>query len=38
MPTEPVSVHVTNPKENNDLVVRGRIFDQTKPETFNQVK
>lgn len=24
-------------KEENDLTVRGRVFDQTKPETFNQV-
>lgn len=24
--------------ENNDLTVRGRVFDQTKPETFNQVR
>lgn len=23
--------------DNNELTVRGRIFDQTKPETFNQV-
>lgn len=25
------------PKEENDFTVRGRVFDQTKPETFNQV-
>lgn len=24
-------------KEENDLTVRGRVYDQTKPETFNQV-
>lgn len=24
-------------KEENDYTVRGRVFDQTKPETFNQV-
>lgn len=33
--------HVTQPtvniKDENDLIVRGRIFDQSKPETFNQV-
>lgn len=23
--------------ESNDITVRGRVFDQTKPETFNQV-
>lgn len=23
--------------EANDLIVRGRLFDQSKPETFNQV-
>lgn len=23
---------------NNDLTVRGRTFDQSKPETFNQVQ
>lgn len=24
-------------KDENDLTVRGRVFDQSKPETFNQV-
>lgn len=24
-------------KANNNILVRGRTFDQTKPETFNQV-
>lgn len=24
-------------KEENDFTVRGRVFDQSKPETFNQV-
>lgn len=23
--------------EQSDMTVRGRVFDQTKPETFNQV-
>lgn len=27
----------TGAKDNNDMIVRGRTFDQTKPETFNQL-
>lgn len=27
----------TKTKDDNDLTVRGRLFDQSKPETFNQV-
>lgn len=27
----------TKTKDENDFTVRGRVFDQSKPETFNQV-
>lgn len=31
------STYETKNMEENDFTVRGRVFDQTKPETFNQV-
>lgn len=37
MPVEIISQPVESSKDENDLVVRGRVFDQTKPETFNQL-
>lgn len=37
MPVENISQPIESSKDENDLVVRGRVFDQTKPETFNQL-